>query len=176
MFAQKVTQSIVTLASLCALTIALAYPTNANAQSSTKTAIQQSTSRAYVNNHNVPSSGVALEGYCPVAYFAVDKAIKGKPEFASTYKDVTYYFVNADAKAAFDKEPAKYVPAYGGWCALGMAVGDKFPVDPTHFKIIDGKLNLFLRNANVDALEIWNKGNEKEHVRNAIAHWNKVNQ
>ena len=133
-------------------------------------------SRAYLNNNNIPSSGVALEGYCPVAYFAANKPLMGKPEFASDYKEVTYYFVSAGAKALFDKEPQKYVPAYGGWCALGMAVGDKFPVDPTAFKIVDGKLHLFLKNKNVDALALWNKGDSKEYVAKAAAHWAKVNK
>lgn len=136
----------------------------------------QAESRAYLHNNNIPSSGVALEGYCPVAYFAVNKPVMGKKQFSSTHKDVTYYFVSADAKKLFDKSPEKYVPAYGGWCAFGMAVGDKFPVDPTRFKIVDGKLNLFLRNKNVDALTLWNKGSEQEHVQKAAAHWKKVNK
>ena len=54
-------------------------------------------SRAYLYSYNLPSSGVALEGYCPVAYFAVNKPVRGKPEYASTCHDVTYYFVSADA-------------------------------------------------------------------------------
>lgn len=142
------------------------------AQSGTRTEM----SRAYLNNNNIPSSGVALEGYCPVAYFAVNKPVMGKKEFASTFNGVTYYFVSADAKSAFDGNPEKYVPAYGGWCAFGMAVGDKFPVDPTNFKIVDGKLNLFLRNQNVDALALWNQGGEQEHMTRAAAHWAKVNK
>jgi YHS domain-containing protein len=133
-------------------------------------------SRAYLHNYNVPSSGVAIDGYCPVAYFAANKAIKGKPEFASTHNDITYYFVSADAKALFDKTPEKYLPAYGGWCATGMALGDKFPVDPTNFKISNGKLLLFLKNKNVDALEIWNKSPEQEQSGKADAHWAKVNK
>ena len=51
--------------------------------------------------------------------------------------------VSADAKKAFDRNPEKYIPAYGGWCAFGMSVSDKFPVDPTNFKIVDGRLMLF---------------------------------
>ena len=133
-------------------------------------------SRAYLHNYNVPSSGVAIDGYCPVAYFAANKAIKGKPEFASTHNDITYHFVSADAKAMFNKSPKKYLPAYGGWCATGMAMSDKFPVDPTNFKVSNGKLFLFLKNKNVDALEIWNKGAEKEQVTKADAHWAKVNK
>lgn len=135
-----------------------------------------SESKAYLHKYNLPSSGVALEGYCPVAYFAVNKAVKGKPEFASTYKDVTYYFVSQEAKATFEKNPGKYLPAFGGWCALGMAVGDKFPVDPTHFKIVNGKLMLFLKNRDVDALKLWNDGNEAELAKKAEAHWKKVSK
>lgn len=133
-----------------------------------------STSRAYLHSYNLPSTGLAIEGYCPVAYFAVNKPVKGKPEHASTYNDVTYHFVSADAKRMFDANPEKYIPAFGGWCAFGMSVQDKFPVDPKKFKIVDGQLMLFLHNQGVDALELWNKGNERELLRKAAAHWKKV--
>ena len=56
-----------------------------------------------------------------------------------------------------------------------MAVSDKFPVDPTNFKIVDGKLFVFLANKNVDALELWDQGNEKELLEKADAYWNKLN-
>lgn len=115
----------------------------------------------YLNN-NLPSSGIALEGYLPVAFIAVNKPVMGKPEHASMHKGVTYHFVNADAKAAFDADPERYVPAYGGWCAFSMAIQDMFPVDPTKLKIVDGRLNLFLRNKGVDALDLWNHGDERE--------------
>ncbi len=131
-------------------------------------------SRAYHNAYNVPAHGVALEGYCPVAYFAVNKPVLGVKEYASTHDGITYWFVNAEAKAAFDAEPVKYVPAYGGWCAYGMAVEDKFPVDPRSFKIVDGQLLLFLKNESVDARESWNAGDEDELVLKADQHWAKV--
>ncbi len=133
-------------------------------------------SRAYLHSYNLPSSGVALEGYCPVAYFAVNKPVRGKPEFASTYNDVTYYLVSADAKKAFDRYPEKYIPAFGGWCAFGMSVQDKFPVDPTNFKIVNGRLMVFLRNNNIDALDLWNKGNESQLFAKAKAHWMTVSK
>ena len=135
---------------------------------------EERASRAYVHSYNVPSSGVALEGYCPVAYFAVDKAVRGKKEFAADHNGVTYHFVSADARDLFTKSPEKYVPAYGGWCAFGMSVKDKFPVDPTSFKIVDGKLMVFLKNSKVDALKIWNKKNEEKLLKKAAAHWKKV--
>ncbi len=137
---------------------------------------QDHESRAYLNNNNIPSSGLALEGYCPVAYYAVNKPVMGKPEFVSSHKGVTYQFVNGDAKKMFDAAPEKYVPAYGGWCAFGMAIGDKFPVDPKNFKIVNGKLMLFLKNKNVDALQLWDKGDEVEYGKKAAAHWTKINR
>lgn len=133
-------------------------------------------SRAYLHGYNLPSSGVALEGYCPVAYFAADKAVRGKKEFAATHNDVTYYFVNADARKMFQADPEKYLPAYGGWCATGMALKDKFPVDPTNFKIVDGRLLLFLTNKNVDAKTLWNQGSEKEQLAKADAHWKTISK
>ncbi len=134
------------------------------------------TSRAYLHSYNLPSSGVALEGYCPVAYFAVSKPVRGKPEFASTYNGVTYHLVSADAKKAFDRNPEKYIPAFGGWCAFGMSVQDKFPVDPTNFQIVNGRLMVFLRNKNIDALDLWNQGDEAELISKAEAQWNKISQ
>ena len=133
-------------------------------------------SRAYLHSYNLSSSGVAIEGYCPVAYFAVNKPVKGKLEYASEYNGVTYYFVSSDAKTAFEMDPQKYTPAFGGWCAFGMSVSDKFPVDPTNFKIVDGKLLLFLKNKNVDARSLWNQGDKHDLVEKANAHWKKVSQ
>ncbi len=115
---------------------------------------------AYHKAYNVPAHGVALDGYCPVAYFAVNKPVRGKKEHSSTHDGITYYLVSADAKAAFDKDPDKYVPAYGGWCAYGMSVEDKFPVDPRNFKIVDGRLMVFLKNPGVNARTLWNRGDE----------------
>ena len=131
-------------------------------------------SRAYLHGYNLPSSGVALEGYCPVAYHAVNKAIRGQARYASTHNGVTYWFVSADAKKAFDAAPQKYIPAFGGWCAFGMAVEDKFPVDPTNFKIVNGRLMVFLKNKDVDARALWNDGRQKELTTKADAHWKKV--
>ena len=133
-------------------------------------------SRAYLHSYNLPSSGLALEGYCPVAYFAVNKPVRGKPQFASTYDDVTYHFVSAEAKSAFNKDPEKYLPAYGGWCAFGMAIQDKFPIDPTSFKIVNGRLMLFLKNRDIDARELWNQGDEAQFIAQADAHWKKVSK
>ena len=132
-------------------------------------------SRAYLHSYNLPSSGVALEGYCPVAYFEADKAIRGYPQFASTHNDVTYHFVSADAKRLFEQNPERFLPAYGGWCAFGMAADQYFPVDPTLYKIVDGRVFLFLQNDEANALELWNSKDEAEFTQKADAFWAKEN-
>ena len=136
-------------------------------------AAKETMSRAFNNGYNVPSSGVAIEGYCPVCYIAANKAAKGKPEFSAEYEGVTYWFVSAPVRDMFIANPKKYLPAYGGWCALGVATGQRFPVDPTNFKVVNGQIMLFLKNAKVDGVELWNK-NEAQHLQQANANWEKL--
>jgi YHS domain-containing protein len=131
------------------------------------------TSRAFTNGFNVPSTGLALEGYCPVCYLAANKAVKGTADFAHDYQGVTYWFVNDSARQAFIANPKKYLPAYGGWCGLGVAMGQRFPVDPTNFKIVDGRIMLFLKNSKVDGVGIWNQ-DEASNLKKADANWKKL--
>lgn len=130
-------------------------------------------SRAFTNGFNVPSTGLALEGYCPVCYLSANKAVKGSPDFPHEYNGVTYLFVNDDARQAFIKTPEKFLPAYGGWCAVGVSMGQRFPVDPTNFKIVNGRIMLFLKNANVDGVEIWNQ-DEAGNLGKADTNWTKL--
>ena len=131
-------------------------------------------SRAYLHSYNIPAHGVAIEGYSPVSYFTVGKAVRGSKEFAVNHNGVSYYLASADEKKKFVQSPDRYVPAYGGWCGFGMAVKDKFPIDPSNFKIVKGKLILFLKNENIDARKLWNKGVEEELLKKAGSHWEKV--
>lgn len=130
-------------------------------------------SRAFTNGYNVPSTGVAIEGYCPVCYLSANKAAKGTPEFSHDYKGVTYWFVHDAARQAFVADPEKFLPAYGGWCAVGVSMGQRFPVDPTNFKIVDGRIMLFLKNAKVDGVSMWNN-DEANMLKNADENWKKL--
>ena len=72
---------------------------------------------------NVDSKGVILKGYDAVAFFKQGKPVKGNPGIESTYQGATYLFASTADKADFDKDPAKYAPQYGGFCAYGVANG-----------------------------------------------------
>ena len=109
----------------------------------------------------------ALGGYCPVAYFKADHPLMGSAEFASVYEGKTYYLVNEGAKEMFEKNPSKYLPEYDGYCAYGMTKGKKFPVDPTVYAIVDGKLYL---NKNAEVGEIFGK-DTKNYIKTADKKW-----
>ncbi|MEX0343739.1 MAG: YHS domain-containing (seleno)protein [Rhizobiaceae bacterium] len=98
--------------------------------------------QAFAGALNLNSSGVAIQGYDPVAYFTENKPVKGSGVHVATHDGAIYWFSSADNQKAFKANPAKYVPAYGGFCAYGVAQGVKVKIDPTAFKIVDGQLYL----------------------------------
>ncbi|MBO6559563.1 MAG: hypothetical protein JJ959_03465 [Nisaea sp.] len=98
-------------------------------------------------SRNLSENGLALRGYDPVAYFVVGRAERGDAAFAATYEGATYHFASAARREAFLLEPRLYVPSYGGFCAYGVAVGQKFDGDPEVFLLVEGKLYLQLDRA-----------------------------
>jgi YHS domain-containing protein len=91
---------------------------------------------------NVDASGLALRGYDPVAYFETGKPTHGMATISATYGGARYFFATPAHRAAFLKEPHKYLPQFGGFCAVGTSFGEKVDVDPETGKIVKGKLYL----------------------------------
>ena len=89
------------------------------------------------------SHAPALQGYCPVAYVAMGKAVKGVSKISSVVEGHRYLFSNADAKKMFDADPSKYQVAYDGWCATAMSMGKKLKSDPKLLTVHGGKAYLF---------------------------------
>lgn len=85
---------------------------------------------------------VALKGTDVVAYFTEGKAVEGTPQFVHRWHDAEWRFASAANRDAFAREPEKYAPQYGGFCAWGMAQGYRAPIDPAAFRVLDGKLYL----------------------------------
>lgn len=125
------------------------------------------------SNYNVKEGQPAIEGHDPVAYQESGSAMKGRGEIASTYRSITYHFATSANRQRFAEDPEKFIPAYGGWCATAMAEGDKVEIDPTSFKVTDGRLFLFYKGWLGDARKKW-VGNESELTRSADAHWRKL--
>lgn len=97
---------------------------------------------AHAQAVNLDKSNVGLSGYDAVAYQTDNAARKGSPGFSATYNGGTYYFATAANRDTFNKDPEKYLPLYGGYCAYGVSRGHKVKIDPEAFRVVDGKLYL----------------------------------
>lgn len=86
--------------------------------------------------------GVAVGGYDPVAYFTDAKPVAGKPEISLEHEGATWRFASEANREAFRKEPAKFAPQYGGYCAWAIAQGYTAKGDPAHWSIVDNRLYL----------------------------------
>ena len=84
----------------------------------------------------------AIYGYDTVGYFTQNKAVKGEDDITSEWRGAVWHFANAENKAAFDAEPEKFAPQYGGHCAYAMSRGKFVGVDEEAFTIHNGKLYL----------------------------------
>lgn len=115
---------------------------------------------------NLDKDGLAIQGYDPVAFFLDGKPVKGKPEIYATRHGALYYFASAEHKMLFQKEPAKYEPSFGGFCAFGVSRNKLVEIDVNAFQIVDGRL---LLQYSKDVRENFNKdtqGNLKKADQN----------
>jgi YHS domain-containing protein len=118
------------------------------------------------------STEPAIGGYCPVAYQAAKMAQKGDPAVTSTYEGQTFYLTNAMVKGMFDKEPAKYAPAYQGFCAAAVAKGMKLKSNPELFTVEGGKTYLF---STAEAKAMFDK-DKANMIKMANQNWPKVSK
>lgn len=122
---------------------------------------------------NLLGESVGLVGYDPVSYFPEggSRPRKGLISIATEHEGVTYRFATEEHKAAFVKHPARYVPAYGGWCAWAVgALGKRVDVDPESYIIKDGRLLVFYRDPALDARAMFRE-DEDGLYRKAEANW-----
>lgn len=129
--------------------------------------------KAYSQKINSDKNNDGIQKYDPVGYHQ-SYAIKGKDDIKYTYKGVNYYFYSANNRKTFMANPEKYVPAYGGWCAYAMGYdGSYVEIDPTSYKVLDGKTYLFYKSVFNDTREKWNK-DEKNLKNKADKNWSKL--
>ncbi|NBB89902.1 MAG: hypothetical protein GVY23_01695, partial [Spirochaetes bacterium] len=91
---------------------------------------------------NTNRAGVAIDGYDPVAYFVEGRARRGSSELSMSWSGATWHFAEAEHRDAFAADPARYAPAYGGYCAWAASRAKIAPVDPRAWHIENGRLFL----------------------------------
>ncbi len=102
------------------------------------------------------SDTLAVSGFDVVSYFTGDGVpVEGSEDYTVRYQGYDYRFANEANARAFTADPAKYAPAYGGYCAWAIGAKDGLaPGDPQVYEIVDGKLYL---NFNKDVQANWEK-------------------
>ena len=109
-------------------------------------------------------------GYDLVTYFTESTPVRGNGKYTAEYEGVTYLFSTEANKNAFEKNPAKYLPAFGGYCAYGVAVGKKFWGDPEVWEIVDDTLYL---NLDRSIQQEWDK-DKPGYIVKANSNWTSI--
>lgn len=123
-----------------------------------------------ISQFNLGEGNLAVQGYDVVSYF-MGSPTKGKKSLAYKLDGVVYWFTTTDNLELFKKQPEKFEPAYGGWCAYAMGdTGEKIKIDPKTYKIIDGRNYLFYNFYFNNTLIDWNE-DEKGFKKKAEVAW-----
>jgi len=90
-----------------------------------------------------PSTGFAIGGFDPIAYFTDQRAVEGRQDHEWEWRGVTWRFANSGNLAAFREHPPIYVPEFGGYGAMTIARGYTAPGNPRIWALRDNRLYLF---------------------------------
>ncbi len=116
------------------------------------------------------SAPLAIHGYDPVAFFTEGKAIVGQAAHSAAHDGAAFYFASEKNQKAFEANPSRYLPQYGGFCAFGVSVGAKFDGDPRLFAVVKDKLYF---NLNPDIQAKW-KADIEGNIKKAEGNWPKI--
>jgi len=116
---------------------------------------------------NVDRKGVAIKGYDPVAYFTLSRPVKGDKDNVVSWMGATWRFASGQNRDLFEKDPEKYAPRYGGYCAYGVANNYLVGIEPEAWTIYEGRLYL---NYSLKVREQW-KEDIPGNIRKADSNW-----
>ena len=109
-----------------------------------ETALGSTTERVVVNRY----SGVAIEGFDPVAYFADARPVRGIPDYEVAAAGAVWRFRNESNRAAFVAHPEIYGPQFGGYDPIDLARGVTYAGNPRFWMVSGQRLYLFGREEN----------------------------
>jgi hypothetical protein len=92
-------------------------------------------------------TGLAIDGYDPVAFFTDGKPLQGSSNLELRKGDAVWRFINVGNRAAFAAAPDVYMPRYGGYDPIGVARGLAVAGNPNVWLIQGQRLFLFYDSA-----------------------------
>jgi hypothetical protein len=96
-------------------------------------------------------SGLAIEGFDPVAYFVDREPVLGLPDFEAWQGGAVWRFHNDGNRASFLAHPEVYGPQFGGYDPIDVARGVTVAGNPRFWAIAGERLYLFNLEAHRDA-------------------------
>ena len=123
-----------------------------------------------VDEHYIDGAAV-VGGYDVVAYHTMGKPTEGSADYSAEYQGATWHFASAENLEMFTANPAKFAPAYGGWCSAGASKGKKVPTKPELWAIVDGQLYL---NSSPKAHNDLFLANTETVIRKGEANWKTI--
>jgi hypothetical protein len=134
----------------------------------TLTAQATTTERVVVNRF----TGLAIEGFDPVAYFADARPVVGAADFEAAQAGAVWRFRNASNRASFVAHPDIYGPQFGGYDPIDLARGVTFAGNPRFWLVSGERLYLFGREASRDAFA----ADPARVLKEANLHWPALEQ
>jgi hypothetical protein len=116
--------------------------------------------------------GIAIGGYDAVAYFEVARPVKGSRSFEHEYKGAVWRFSSSQHREMFAREPDRFMPQFGGYCAYAVARGYTATASPLAWSIADGKLYL---NYNEAVRKVWQSDQERL-IDGALHNWPRLHR
>ena len=126
------------------------------------------TERVVVNRF----SGLAIEGFDPVAYFVDRHPVLGLPDFEAAEAGAVWRFHNEGNRASFVAHPDVYGPQFGGYDPIDVARGVTFAGNPRFWVVAGERLYLFGLEANRDAFA----ADPQAYLRAGHARWPQLEQ
>jgi hypothetical protein len=117
-------------------------------------------------------TGLAMEGYDPVAYFVGASPVIGLPDFEVSESGAVWRFHNDGNRASFIAHPEVYGPQFGGYDPIDVARGVAYPGNPRFWLISGQRLYLFGREESRDAFA----ADPQAVLREAKARWPELEQ
>ncbi|TVZ56318.1 YHS domain-containing protein [Lutibacter sp. Hel_I_33_5] len=119
--------------------------------------------------------GYVAEGYDLVSYFIEKSPIEGKKKHQTTFDGAKFKFSSEENLETFKKNPKKYIPQYGGYCAYAVAAKKtKMYIDAEEYDIRDGKLYLFYSSWISSKLTDWKEGDTKNLQGKGDVNWEEI--
>jgi YHS domain-containing protein len=126
-------------------------------------ALAATTERVVTNRY----SGLAIEGYDPLAYFIDARPGLGLPEFEAVQGGAVWRFTNEGNRDSFIAHPEVYGPQFGGYDPVDLARGVTVAGSPLFWLVSGERLYLFGREDTRDAFA----ANPVSYLKEARQRW-----